>query len=119
MEVGGADGVGGLRRWFLHVVLMVFLYKYTHTPCTITTNQVHPEMAISKRCVSVINSMVGDVFGRLAGEAKNLCAKADKKTLDSRDVQTATRLVLPGELAKHAVSEGTRAVVKFTGHAFK
>ncbi|GJZ15995.1 histone H2B, partial [Tanacetum coccineum] len=26
----------------------------------------------------------------------------------------AVRLVLPGELAKHAVSEGTKAVTKFT-----
>jgi histone H2A len=28
-------------------------------------------------------------------------------------VQTAVRLVLPGELAKHAVSEGTKAVTKY------
>lgn len=32
------------------------------------------------------------------------------KALDSRAIQTAVRLVLPGELAKHAVSEGTKAV---------
>ena len=31
----------------------------------------------------------------------------------SRDIQTAVRLVMPGELAKHAVSEGTKAVTKF------
>jgi len=30
------------------------------------------------------------------------------------EIQTAVRLVLPGELAKHAVSEGTKAVTKFT-----
>lgn len=29
-------------------------------------------------------------------------------------LQTAVRLILPGELAKHAVSEGTKAVTKFT-----
>ena len=29
-------------------------------------------------------------------------------------MQTAVRLILPGELAKHAVSEGTKAVTKFT-----
>ena len=32
----------------------------------------------------------------------------------SREIQTAVRLLLPGELAKHAVSEGTKAVTKFT-----
>ena len=34
--------------------------------------------------------------------------------LGSRDVQTAVRAVLPGELAKHAVSEGTKAVTKIS-----
>ena len=29
-----------------------------------------------------------------------------------QDIQAAVRLVLPGELAKHAVSEGTKAVAK-------
>jgi hypothetical protein len=28
----------------------------------------------------------------------------------SREIQTAVRLILPGELAKHAVSEGTKCV---------
>ena len=37
-----------------------------------------------------------------------------KPTMTSREIQTAVRLVLPGELAKHAVSEGTKAVTKFT-----
>uniref|UniRef100_A0A4W6DVC3 Histone H2A/H2B/H3 domain-containing protein n=1 Tax=Lates calcarifer TaxID=8187 RepID=A0A4W6DVC3_LATCA len=32
----------------------------------------------------------------------------------SREIQTAVRLLLPGELAKHAVSEGTKAVTKYT-----
>ena len=37
-----------------------------------------------------------------------------KKTLSSRDVQTSVRVTLTGELAKHAVSEGTKAVTKYT-----
>jgi histone H2B len=32
----------------------------------------------------------------------------------AQDIQAAVRLVLPGELAKHAVSEGTKAVAKVT-----
>ena len=35
------------------------------------------------------------------------------RVTDARAVQTAVRLVLPGELSKHAVSEGTKAVTKF------
>ncbi|CAH2021057.1 unnamed protein product [Acanthoscelides obtectus] len=37
-----------------------------------------------------------------------------RATITSREIQTAVRLLLPGELAKHAVSEGTKAVTKYT-----
>ena len=37
-----------------------------------------------------------------------------RKTVTSRSIQTAVRLTLPGELAKHSVSEGTKAVTKYT-----
>ena len=48
-------------------------------------------------------------------DAQDASALLAKVCIDSRDIQTATRLVLPGELAKHAVSEGTKAVTKFCG----
>ncbi|WOH03947.1 hypothetical protein DCAR_0623352 [Daucus carota subsp. sativus] len=34
--------------------------------------------------------------------------------ITSREIQTAVRLMLAGELAKHAVSDGTKAVTRFT-----
>ena len=37
-----------------------------------------------------------------------------RAAITSREIQTAVRLLLPGELAKHAVSEGTKAVTKYT-----
>uniref|UniRef100_A0A0E0BX94 Histone H2B n=1 Tax=Oryza meridionalis TaxID=40149 RepID=A0A0E0BX94_9ORYZ len=44
-----------------------------------------------------------------------MLARYNKKpTITSREIQTAVRLVLPGELAKHAVSEGTKAVTKIS-----
>ena len=62
----------------------------------------------------VMNSFIGDIFEKVVGEAGKLSRYAKKATLSSREVQTAVRLVLPGELAKHAVSEGTKAVTTFT-----
>lgn len=47
-------------------------------------------------------------------EAVKLMKYNHKHTLTSREMQTSVRLLLPGELAKHAVSEGTKAVTKFT-----
>mmetsp|Transcript_69939 Transcript_69939/g.154240 ORF Transcript_69939/g.154240 Transcript_69939/m.154240 type:complete len:116 (+) Transcript_69939:90-437(+) len=75
--------------------------------------QVHPDTGISKKSMSIMNSFINDVFERLATEAGKLGKYTSKATLSSREVQTAVRLVLPGELAKHAVSEGTKAVTKY------
>jgi len=76
--------------------------------------QVHPEFGISKKGMSIMNSFINDVFERVCGEAANLCRQNKKATCSSREIQTAVRLVLPGELAKHAVSEGTKSVSKFS-----
>ena len=61
-----------------------------------------------------VNSFVNDVFERIAGEASRLAHYNKRSTISSREIQTAVRLLLPGELAKHAVSEGTKAVTKYT-----
>ncbi|CAK7316775.1 Histone H2B type 2-K1 [Vulpes lagopus] len=79
--------------------------------------QVHPDIGISSKAMSIMNSFVNDVFERLAGEAAQaarLAQYSGRTTLTSREVQTAVRLLLPGELAKHAVSEGTKAITKYT-----
>jgi histone H2B len=76
--------------------------------------QIHPKMGISKTSMSIMNSLIQDTFQRIAEDAGRLVRYNDKGTLGSREVQTAIRLVLPGELAKHAVSEGTKAVTKFS-----
>jgi histone H2B len=64
--------------------------------------------------MSIMNSFINDIFDRIASEASRLARYNKKSTLSSREIQTAVRLMLPGELAKHAVSEGTKAVTKFT-----
>jgi histone H2B len=75
--------------------------------------QVHPDTGISKKGMSIMNSFINDIFERIAGEAGKLVTYNKTSTLGSREVQTAVRLMLPGELAKHAVSEGTKAVTKY------
>ncbi|OAD59062.1 Histone H2B.3 [Eufriesea mexicana] len=76
--------------------------------------QVHPDTGISSRAMSIMNSFVNDIFERLATEASRLVVNNKRTTITSREIQTAVRLLLPGELAKHAVSEGTKAVTKYT-----
>ena len=51
---------------------------------------------ISKKAMAVFDDMMTDAFKRIASEAKNLCQQTGKKTLSSREIQTAVRLILPG-----------------------
>ena len=99
---GGKKKVKRSRRETFNI----YIYK--------VLKQVHPEVGVSKKGMSVLNSFILDIFERVTGEAGKLARFNKKATLSSREVQTAVRLVLPGELAKHAVSEGTKAVTKFT-----
>jgi len=54
----------------------------------------------------------GESFAALP-EGPDAAVIRNVRCLTSRDIQTAVRRFLPGELAKHAVSEGTKAVTKF------
>ncbi|KAH1183003.1 histone H2B 7-like [Mauremys mutica] len=76
--------------------------------------QVHPDTGISSKAMNIMNSFVSDLFERIAAEASRLALYNKRSTISSREIQTAVRLLLPGELAKHAVSEGTKAVTKYT-----
>lgn len=84
----------------------IYIYK--------VLRQVHPDTGISSKAMSIMNSFVNDVFERIAAEASRLATYNKRSTISSREIQTAVRLLLPGELAKHAVSEGTKAVTKYT-----
>ena len=83
-----------------------FIYK--------VLKQVHHDTGVSKRAMDIMDSFVNDIFERIAVEAGRLARSNKRQTITSREIQTAVRLILPGELAKHAVSEGTKAVTKYT-----
>jgi len=84
----------------------IYIYK--------VLKQVHPDTGVSSKAMSIMNSFVNDLFERIAAEASKLAHYNKRSTITSREIQTAVRLLLPGELAKHAVSEGTKAVTKYT-----
>ncbi|KAL2629098.1 hypothetical protein R1flu_013784 [Riccia fluitans] len=79
----------------------IYIYK--------VLKQVHPEFGISSKAMGIMNSFINDIFEKLASEAARLARYNKKPTIASREIQTAVRLTLPGELAKHAVSEDSRA----------
>uniref|UniRef100_A0A0N5A342 Histone H2B n=1 Tax=Parastrongyloides trichosuri TaxID=131310 RepID=A0A0N5A342_PARTI len=115
-KVGRPGGDKKGRRKARKETYSVYIYR--------VLKQVHPDTGVSSKAMSIMNSFVkamsimnsfvNDVFERIAGEASKLATYNKKSTISSREIQTAVRLILPGELAKHAVSEGTKAVTKYT-----
>jgi histone H2A len=75
--------------------------------------QVHPDIGVSSKSMLIMDSCMRDVMQRLSMESVNLLRYNKTPTISSRTVQTAARLLLPGEIAKHGVSEGTKAVTKY------
>ncbi|XP_021716204.1 histone H2B-like [Chenopodium quinoa] len=106
-EAGAAAGDKKKKRHKKNVeTYKIYIFK--------VLKQVHPDIGISSKAMSIMNSFINDIFEKLAQESAKLARYNKKPTITSREIQTAVRLVLPGELAKHAVSEGTKAVTKFT-----
>ena len=103
---GGKAAGGKKRSKKRRESYSIYIYK--------VLKQVHPDTGISSKAMGIMNSFVNDIFERIAQEASRLAHYNKKATITSREIQTAVRLLLPGELAKHAVSEGTKAVTKYT-----
>ena len=92
------------RRHSRHETFSVYIYK--------VLKQVHNDTGISTKSMAIMNSFINDIFERIALEASKLVRYNKKHTLSAREVQSAVKLLLPGELAKHAIIEGAKAVNK-------
>ena len=76
--------------------------------------QVQMFIRVVQHVITALSPLECVVLGPTTALTARLARYNKKPTVTSREIQTAVRLVLPGELAKHAVSEGTKAVTKFT-----
>ncbi|KAK7047453.1 histone H2B [Paramarasmius palmivorus] len=106
-----ADGEKKKRKKTRKETYSSYIYK--------VLKQVHPDTGISNKAMAILNSFVNDIFERIATEASKLATYSKKSTISSREIQTSVRLILPGELAKHAISEGTKSVTKYSSAGAK
>lgn len=78
--------------------------------------ETNEKLGIATVAMNVMNSLVEDMFERIAHEASDLARVCKKNTIAAREISSATKLVLPGELSRHAISEGAKAVTKFSNN---
>ena len=82
----------------------IYIYK--------VLKQIHKDIGISKKSMSIMNSFVNDIFERITLESSKLVRYNKKHTLSAKEIQSGVKLLLPGELSKHAIIEGAKAVNK-------
>ena len=97
------------RKRSRHETFSVYIYK--------VLKQVHNDTGISKKSMAIMNSFINDIFERISLEASKLVRYNKKHTLSAREIQSSVKLLLPGELAKHAIIEGAKAVNKIAESA--
>ncbi|XP_004685968.1 PREDICTED: histone H2B-like [Condylura cristata] len=79
--------------------------------------KIHEDLSLSQEALSVLDSFVKVMFERIVQEASHLVRSNQRATLTSREIQTAVRLLLPGDIGKHAVNVATKAVIRYTSCA--
>ncbi|CAI9728563.1 histone H2B, gonadal-like [Octopus vulgaris] len=107
---GGVKRISGLIYEETRGVLKVFLENVIRDAVTYTEHAKRKTVT----AMDVVYALKRQGRTLIASEASRLAHYNKRSTISSREVQTAVRLLLPGELAKHAVSEGTKAVTKYT-----
>jgi len=75
--------------------------------------QVHPDTGIKGEAMVEMNNFIKAVLYDIMRVVNLLTDQNDKKTVTSREVQSAVMAAIPGELGRHSVAEGTKAVTKF------
>ncbi|EJD33697.1 histone-fold-containing protein, partial [Auricularia subglabra TFB-10046 SS5] len=54
-----------------------------------------PNTGISNKAMAILNSLVSDIFERIAAEASKLASYSKKSSISSHEIQTSVRLILP------------------------
>ena len=75
------------------------------------------QIGISQKAMDTMNSIVADTFDNLMSEGRMLVINGKKHTLSSKDVETAVKLQIPGELGKGSVQEGRQGLQDHSGQA--
>ena len=65
-----------------------------------------PDFSISKKAMRTMNSINAEKFSQLMSECRSLVVNGKKSTLSSKEVETACKLTIFGELGQNAVAEG-------------
>lgn len=103
-----AEKAGKRRRKANTTSFATYIYKVLRTQ--------NKDLGITKKSMNIMDQFCMDVFERIASEAGRLARYGKRQTISAKQMQFACQLCLPGELAKHANSEATKAVTRYNNN---
>lgn len=74
---------------------------------------VHPENGCTSKSISQLNQIINVIAENIVDNSINLCKSINHITISCIEIQCSVRILLPSELAKHAISNATKAVTKY------
>jgi len=77
-------------------------------------SDIYPEMNLGRKAKAILCQYADDRLDQLAETCRDLLAHDKRKTLDCTHLESAVKLTFPPELAKHAISEATKASVRYS-----
>lgn len=80
----------------------LFIYK--------KLKSIHPDIGISEQSMSIMNSFLQDIFQRICFESSNLVRISKKHIMTAKDVQSAVKLILTGDLSRWAMLNASKAL---------
>ena len=75
--------------------------------------EVCPEQGISKKAMLTMNQIISDKFDCIMKQCREITEQSKKGTITSKEVETAVKLLLRGQLCNNAVNEGRRAIQRY------
>lgn len=75
---------------------------------------VHPDLGVSAKSMAVFNSFANALIDRMADVIGDALQHTGKKTITPKLVHYAINMMFSDELAKHAHSEASKSITKYT-----
>lgn len=91
---------------------MVQAKKYENIIRTVLT-QVHPDHQISSLSKRTLSDILSHMSEKISHAAVLLTKASRKNTVSAREIETATRLILRGSLARQGISEALKVVTRY------
>lgn len=71
---------------------------------------------MSSKAMTVVNDLCDSILEKICDELKDMKKNTKTVVVKEKDILAVFRLIFPGELGKHAVSEGVKANLVFDRH---